>query len=231
MDPDIVLALCFGGFTVLGVSLAVVSYRRAKKRQQDLAAAATRWQLGFEAQPSAQARRVLEGLPLFAQGRQKTASNRLFGDMEGLGLELFDYTYVTGSGKHRHTHVQSVVGVRISGARLPAFVLSPEGVFDKLAAVFGAKDIDFISHPEFSRRFLLRGDDEEAVRRIFGPSALAWFERNLGLCVEGAGGVIIVYRTGRLRAVDEIRIALHEGLEVARLLAPEAARQGDAAEG
>jgi hypothetical protein len=231
METELLVAGGFGAFVALGVLIGVVSYRRVKKRQQDLAAAAARWQLGFEIEPTARARRPFEGLPLFAQGRQKTASNRLFGDMEGLGIEVFDYSYVTGGGKNRRTREQSVVGVAIPGARLPAFVLSPEGVFDKLAAVFGAKDFDFSTHPEFSKRYLLRGDDEHAVRRLFGPTVLAWFERNLGLCVEGAGGVLIVYRTGKLRPVDDVRTALHEGLEIARLLVPGAARKGEAAEG
>jgi len=231
MEPEIIVPLLFGAVITIGILGAVSSYRREKKRRDALAAAAARWQLGFELEPSASARRVFDHLPLFDRGRQKTASNRLFGEMEGLGLEHFDYSYVTGSGKNRSTRNQSVVGVTIPGAQLPAFVLEPEAMFDKLAAVFGATDFDFTTHPEFSKRYLLRGDDEDAVRRLFAPGVLGWFERNLGLHVEGAGDALIVYRWGRLRPADEVRTALHEALEVARQLVPAAARKGEVAEG
>lgn len=231
MEPEVIVPLLFGTIITIGILGAVSSYRHEKKRREALAAAAARWELGFELEPSTKARRAFEHLPLFDQGRQKTAANRLFGELEGFGLEHFDYSYVTGSGKNRSTHNQSVVGVTIPGARLPAFTLEPEAMFDKLAAVFGAKDFDFTTHPEFSKRYLLRGDDEDGVRRLFTPGVLGWFERNLGLHVEGAGRVLIVYRRGRVRPADEVRTALHEGLEIARLLVPGAAREGEVAEG
>jgi hypothetical protein len=230
MEPEVVVPLLFGAIFALGLLGAWSSYRREKRRRAALAAAAAGWHLGFEVAPSQGARRAFEHLPLFERGHDKAAANRLFGEMEGFGLEHFDYSYDTGGGKGRGTRNQSVVGVTIPGVHLPAFVLEPEAVLDRLAAVLGAKDFDFATHPEFSRHYALRGDDEDAVRRLFGPGVLAWFERNLGLHVEGAGNVLIVYRWGTVQPVDQVRTALHEALEMARLLAPGAGRAGEVAE-
>src|SRR2546422_3151571 len=50
--------------------------------------------------------------------------------------------------------------------RLPTFMLTPEDLRAKLAVLFGGQDVDFDDSPEFSRRYRLRGTDEDAVRAL-----------------------------------------------------------------
>jgi len=134
---------------------------------------------------------------------------------------LFDYRYVTGSGKNAHAHRQTVVafpnlGGGVSpgggnggfgpsrglkpaarGVHLPAFELCRENIFHKIGKVFGFRDIDFPEHPSFSKRYLLRGEDEPAVRAIFDAGLMNSFDHTREINVEAGGNCLIVYRASR----------------------------------
>ena len=79
------------------------------------------------------------------------------GSNEGREIAVFDYQYVTGYGKSRKRTVCSTVAcLRSDGPPLPGFTLRPEGTWDKISSWFGGADIDFDTHPKFSRSFVLR---------------------------------------------------------------------------
>ena len=105
-------------------------------------------------------------LPLFNAGHSRKAANVLTGQIEDIGVSIFDFRYTTGHGKHSSTHRQTVVLMQLSGKLLPSMEIRPEGFFSKIATSFGYQDFDFGEHYEFSGKYLVRGKDEEAIRRI-----------------------------------------------------------------
>lgn len=117
---------------------------------------------------------------------------------EGTNVAVFDYQQVIAVGKARHTKRETVVWLRRAGARLPEFALRPGGeswINRDLFEVFtGSTDINFESHPAFSRHYLLRGDDEEAIRKLFHKSVLGFFEQQGELIVECCGNKLLIYR-------------------------------------
>ena len=67
--------------------------------------------------------------------------------------------------------VDSNIFSTIAAFRVPGvieFQLSPKPRFN-----FGVKHVDFSSYPRFSKRFMVMANDEAAVRRVFGPAAVA----------------------------------------------------------
>jgi hypothetical protein len=80
---------------------------------------------------------------------------------------------------------------------LAAFSLRPEGAWDKISSWFGSADIDFETHKKFSRSFVLRGQNEAAVRRLFTPPVLDYFEQHSGSSVEGSDHTLLFYRHGK----------------------------------
>jgi hypothetical protein len=97
---------------------------------------------------------------------------------------------------------------------LPTFSLRPETIWHKIGGWFGHQDIDFESHPGFSRLYLLRGRDEEAIRRLFTAEVLAFYEGQSGLSTEGAGNRLVVYRHAKRIAPADTRSFLEEGFGV-----------------
>jgi hypothetical protein len=80
---------------------------------------------------------------------------------------------------------------------MPGFLLRPEGTWDKISKWFGSADIDFNTRSQFSRSYVLRGEDEQAIRAIFADPLLEYFEQHPGLSIEGTGNTLLVYRLGK----------------------------------
>lgn len=209
-------------FGLIGLVLALVvgfmilNARWERKRTEALKGVAN--DLSFEFFPEGDTRfeQWLQAFHLFTQGHSKKLWNLMRGKASGLQVSIFDYRYVTGSGKHRHTWSLSVFLAVREGMDLPVFTMRPETVWHKIGSWFGYKDINFESHPKFSRTYLLKGPEEDAIRKLFRPEVLDYFDSTAGLNVEGDGEMLIYYVYSRLdpKGVKEF---LSKGFEVYRL--------------
>ena len=116
---------------------------------------------------------------------------------------------------------QTVIWFRSPQLSLPSFVMRPEHVVHKIGSAFGYQDIDFDSNrtaADFSKKYLLRGADEHAIRSLFKDNVLDFFATHPGKPVlEGRGDRLILYRPGQLIRPENISVFLEEGLEVFRL--------------
>ena len=197
MDPKVWFIVV--GFMLVAV-VALVARRLEKQRSEALEQVAMRLGLSFHRKHQAIAREPFTGLPLFGRGH-----SRSFRNVASRGdLWVFGYSYATGSGKQRSTYSQTVAAMRVAGARLPRFQLAPEGFFDRIVSSLGGQDIDLDEDPEFSRRYRLRGEDEAAVRSLFGSALRQQMLLDEGLCLEGEGEWLVLYRKSRRVAPAEI---------------------------
>lgn len=140
------------------------------------------------------------GLEIFSLGRSRKASNLIQTALPSGQLQVFDYRYTTGSGKNsqRHSFTLALISCK---CEIPHFDLKPENFAYKFGELLGFKDIDLPAFPLFSDKYRLTGPDEAAVRMFFNPDRAAWFERNLGLRVQGAPGYGLLFKKeGRLPA-------------------------------
>jgi hypothetical protein len=194
-------------FLIIAVMVAATAYsrKRARERTEHLRAVANLlgWQFGQEAPmdwiPS------MEKFALFNTGHSKSINNIMFGHSNGVKAALFDYTYVTGGGKHQQTHYQSVVYFEPRNLNVPFFSLRPENFLHKFIAALGYQDIDFGNRPTFSSQYLLRGADEPAIRNTFHDALLAFYETSPGICTDGGGNQIFIFRQGYSAPPDQIR--------------------------
>jgi hypothetical protein len=217
-------------FTAAGLITAVVallggiaywSYQARKRRGEALQQLANEMRWTFSPQGDDTLRTTFGAFKLFSTGHSKRLDNVLRGTAQETSAAFFDYQYTTGAGKSRHTSRHTVLWLGLGGRPLPHFFLRPEHLFDKMADWMGYKDIDFENYPEFSKRYLLRGENEHEIRRLFGPRLIELLEKESGLCMEGDAGNLILYRQrGRLK-VDEMRSFLQKGLQVASLMRQE----------
>lgn len=196
------------------LAVAAVLHYREKQRREDLRSLAVR--LGFSFSPDVDPH-LLDGLRrfhLFSQGRSRQIRNIMRGELQDIAVTLADFRYTTGSGKHSHTHDQTVLLFESERLDLPAFTLCPEGFFHKVAGAFGYEDIDFDGSPAFSDAYLLKSDDECRIRAIFTSEVRAYYARHDRLCTEGEGSQLVHYLAGRRVAPERIEQRLQEGLDV-----------------
>ena len=169
-----------------------------RRRSDALAAAAMQVGLSFQVEAEALPPEEMARFHLFTAGHHHRARNVMRGSSGGLDIVVLDYRYVTGSGKNQSRHEQTVAAFHLKQAALPGFDLRHENILYKIAALFGYRDINIADHPEFSRRYLLRGADEKAVRSLFSSPLVDFFEglqREKNWSVEGQGKWLLVYRT------------------------------------
>ena len=209
----IVAAVSVAGLVVVAVVHSFLR-RAAAKRLAALTHVAA--DLGFDFAPADAAALPEEfaGYWLFAHGDTKRSSNHFRGTTADLDVLIFDYRYTTGHGKNRQTHQQTIVRFRHAELDLPRFTLRPESFWHKVGALFGASDINFDSHPGFSKAYLLKGNREDAIRALFSEPVLDYFQERRGLCVEANDGDLLFYRDGERAKIDRYREFLEEGFEV-----------------
>jgi hypothetical protein len=153
-------------------------------------------------------------LPLFDRGHSRKAKNLLGGTLADHPVTVLDYTYVTGSGKNRSIHRQTVALFSEAAGGLPDFEMVPENVFHKIGAVFGYQDIDFPEDEEFSKRYLLRGLDEPAIRGTFSSAARMLLLQSPGWSVQTRDGAVALFHAGRLWKPEELPARLADALSV-----------------
>lgn len=155
----------------------------------------------------------------------RRARNVMARAVPGGHLLVFDYTYQTrriAEPENTFPVTQTVAAFRFPGSTLPAFELSPRGVVQRIASAMGKGDVGFASHTGFSRRFLLRADDEGAVRLLFQPAILESLERldpAFDRTVEGAGECVVVYTAGQEVDASEMRAFVRDATVAASLFA------------
>jgi len=203
---------------VIGLVIAAGTWhvKRERQRTADLEAIAKALGFSFAKEEDASSCER-EAFQLFKQGRSRSVCNHMRGELGGRQVEAFDYRYVLGTGRARRTKKQTVVMVRGQDLGLPSLQLCPESIVHKLGSLFGYQDIDFPHHPEFSRRYLLRGPDEAAIRRCFSPALVDYFERRPGVNVEANSAALLCYSDNRRIDVAAVRTELLETLQLARL--------------
>jgi len=170
--------------------------------------------------------RATPPLPLFGEGRSRVVTNMLHGDSELLGfaeefeVRIFAYGFAQ---QQQDQHVmQSVICFQSPQLNLPKFQLCPESFHNKLWGGRFTGDIDFESHQtgaEFSKKYLLRGKDEQKIRALFTDEVLAFFAGQDKICVEGFSSHLCFYRALKLIEPEDIPAFMKEGFEVFRLFA------------
>lgn len=211
--------LGFAFLIFLVVLVTVIKNRRAKERTLELQKSAGLLGMEFAATVPMNWIPNLEKFALFNHGHTKSIANVMYGQIDGVKGALFDYQYVTGQGKNRSTHNQSVVYFEPQNISLPFFSLRPENALHKIASAFGYQDIDFGNRSEFSRRYLLRGPDEQAVRNTFNDAAFGFYEMNQGTCTDGGGNQLFVFRQGHRAAPLETQSFINWAVGVKNLFA------------
>jgi carbonic anhydrase len=194
---------------------AVIAVQRTEKaRTAAVEAAAARLGWTYRGAASLKSIADLDRFELFTQGRRRKLSNLMTspgGDPRSL---LFDYSYTTGGGNAQSRHHQTVFYAVSDALQLPTFSLRPQRFIHGIAKMFGYQDIDLHGRPQFSEMFVLRGEDEAAVREVFGAAVADFFEGRASACAAGVGHELLYWRREKRLSGDEIESFVNDGLEL-----------------
>ena len=214
MDTWLIITLIAVGVIALVGTIIAVNKHLEKVRREALEKFAEELSLNFFADGHEQLMNKVNDFKLFNSGHSRKMANVILGETEIVNVAIFDYRYTTGSGKHQHTHHQTVVAMDSSDLNIPSFTMRPESLFDWFGSVLGLQDIDFDEHPKFSKMFVLKGENEEAIREFFDMELLDFFAERKGITFEGSPGRFIYFKGGKATKPEEMRSYLEEGYSV-----------------
>lgn len=171
-----------------------------KKRREALEQVARSLGMSFSAElPEGIRSRLLQaGFELFQRSGARFYNSMFKRLNDGTEIAIFDYSWKASRRRRRRREREyyfSVFWAYCEDLRLPHFRLHPEvPLFHDVAKAFGMQDINFENHPDFSRRYLLRGEDEAKIRLRFHPSFLNFLEQHPPCYAEGFGPQLVIWR-------------------------------------
>ncbi len=210
----------FIGFIVLIGVIAYLGYLQAKKRREAFQLIAL--QLGCRFYPDkdysfAKRYGFLEHMD---DGHKRYVFNRISGEIEGQGMNLFDYhyeTYSTDSKGRRttHHHYFSIFTLSLPG-RFPELNIEREGFFSKIGQALGFDDIDFES-VEFSKRYKVKSDEKKFAYDFCNAQMIDFLLRQRDLIIEVDGNTLALTFKGKL-SIEAIRPNLDRLLKIRSLI-------------
>ena len=134
--------------------------------------------------------------------------------------EISDVTFNEGQAFTAETFNTTVMVLKLNN-KIPIFSMEKEGVlgiiFDKVMSFKGYKNIDFKMYPDFSKKFLLHGNDETEIRAFFTEEIIHFFENNPLFNIESNGEALFIFNKIKLARTDETIAFIDFGKELTRL--------------
>jgi len=150
-------------------------------------------------------------------------SNCLRGTFKDLDVswEIADVKFNEGQAFTAETFNTTLMVLYLNN-KIPVFTMEKEGVFEKLfdrvMALTGYKDIDFDMYPDFSKKFLLMGDNESEIRSFFTGDIIQFIEEHQIYHLESNGEALLIFDKIKLARTDETIGFIDYGNELATLL-------------
>lgn len=141
----------------------------------------------------------------------------MHGYRDNAEVSLFEYYYTDKQAQTLQNFKYTALVLRSRNLRLPYFSLQPINVFHKLDMFAGRKKISFDSYPKFEKFYVLSGDDEKTLRKIFTDEVLSYFQNHIGMNIEGTNDQMLLYREGTHMSPERMHAYLSEGAAVVRL--------------
>ena len=150
-------------------------------------------------------------------------SNGLKGTFDDLDVswEITDLTFNEGQAFTAETFNTTLMVLKLN-KKIPVFTMEKEGVlgkiFDRVIAFTGYKDIDFEMYPDFSKKFLLMGNNEAEIRLFFTDKIIRFFENHQIYHLESNGEALLIFDKIKLARTDETIAMIDYAKELATLL-------------
>lgn len=186
--------LIIGGLVLVGACISFILAERRRAELQKFADA-----LGFAFDPEGSFVEFEEFDP-FDRGHSRSAKNFLTGVRDGVAWRIFDYRYVTGSGKNRRTHHYGVV-VGESPLNFPRLALRGESFLDRFAGAIGFDDIDFESD-EFSRAYHVKAEDRKFAYDLLHPQMMEYLLELPRYQWQFGGPYVLITRGSRFKPAE-----------------------------
>ncbi len=135
--------------------------------------------------------------------------------------EIAEVTFSEGAAFNAEIFTVSVMVLKLN-KKTPIFSIEKEGVvekiFDRVLAFSGYKDIDFKMYSDFSKKFLVLGNNERRIRSFFTDKFVRFMEDHHIYHLESNGEALLIFDKVKLARTDETIALINYGEQLAMLL-------------
>lgn len=186
----------------------IPNYQKTSPRQQRMKKIAADNGWFFVGQENVDSSELLD-FEFFRSRPLESKSNVIGGEFEEFQVdwEMSDIIFDEGAMLSKEVYKTTLLLVHLPD-NIPVFTLESEGIFDKLferLSIKSSKDIDFDEAPLFSSKLKLTGPDEAAIRELFTPGLLAFFESEEIYHIECKGRALIIFKSLRIANTGEVK--------------------------
>ena len=143
-----------------------------------------------------------------------------FKDLD-VSWEIADVTFNEGQAFTAETFNMTLMVLKLN-KKIPVFTMEKEAglekIFDRVMAFTGYKDIDFEMYPDFSKKFLLMGNNESDIRSFFTDEIIRFIENRQIFHTESNGEALIIFDKIKLARTDETISFIDYAKELAKLI-------------
>ncbi|MDO6595821.1 SulP family inorganic anion transporter [Oceanihabitans sp. 2_MG-2023] len=132
-------------------------------------------------------------------------------------LTMFDIEFSEGEFIAKEVVRSTMLHIQLD-TKIPEFTLDREGFLEKVYAFAGFKDIPIQNHDDFSKRFYLLGEDEQAIKQYFNDAITHFFESNPYYHVESNGKALLVFSKERHASIKEIKALFDFGKRLKQVI-------------
>lgn len=122
--------------------------------------------------------------------------------------EIADIVFDEGAMLSLEIFHTTVLVVRLN-QEIPKFILEREGLFDKIfdrvKALSGYRDEGFKLYPNISKKFLLTGEDDPTIKRIFHTDFVKFLEKQKIQHIESNGEALMIFKYLHIAPVEEVQ--------------------------
>jgi hypothetical protein len=186
----------------------IVSGRYASKREKKFAVTKDKFisRYGFEENGAVYRELHKHGFSLLSRSDDDYEITNVISKLgEKEDFFIFDFLhtpkYVDKSTAGKQATLRAVL-IQFKIKELYNFELIPENIFEKIKQIFGSTDIDFDEYQQFSKRYVLKGEDQALIRKRFPKSLVKKLETKKGVCIEARESCLLTYNLGEGEFAD-----------------------------
>ena len=161
----------------------------------------------------------LKNFPYFEYKNIDYAYNVCIGKIDQGHCQLFDIEYHEGEFIAKEDFKSTMIKIDID-FQIPNFTLDKLSRLEKLIHLGSDKGIELENHPDFSKRFKLKGRSPKSIRDFFNSELVLFFESNPYYHIESNGKSILIAKKEALASLSQIKALVSFSLRLIEKIKP-----------
>lgn len=191
---------------------------RLSRRQQQIQAFAHENNWTYQAELNWRTWHI-ERYGFFASRPVEYEKNVVSGFYEDLNVQwqISDITFDEGALIATEVYHTTVQIIQLP-FEIPSFSMEKEQFADRVLELAGLGDIDFETHDKFSKKFLLHGENKEAITKFFNTKLKDFFVNHKVYHLESDGNSLMLFKYFRLASFENINKMIGFGHDLSKVL-------------